>query len=1842
MDDARYQIKWFNESKKISQEAADEYVANTNDSGLKTYLRTIKDGEASFEGYTNHIKAANEASQEFSIKSQLASIGSSALTNGLNGLVSTLADSAINGLAGLAAGLVSGLVGMAVNKMDEYIHRNEIAIQKAKELKSEYSNFKLDNSNNISSLKDMQTEFEALSQGVDNYGNNISLSADEYARYQQIVGQVTALSPSLIEGYDAEGNAIANKNKLLERAIELQQKEAKAKLEEYTSTENLQTLLKGTQASMQEGTDGAFGSMMTNPEGEDIWAGGNFASFKGSLTALYGIDESFYDVAYDEGGKGKEFAENVLTAVGMNPDEIDEEVEKYFSKSDGLGITQFMQAYADDIAANSEKVIAAVPKGTGSNFDYWSGQFSEDAKKLADAKGEVDKANQDLQEILLTTATANEKYSSLSNEQALLVDSLFSGFDVRNLGDLDDPKVVEELKESVNGIVDAVAGDEKSQNILEKIFKLDRSSLSVEEYRNQVNSLLSELPSEVSEKLGYQEKQNFLLKLGIDDNSYNEAKREIETKFGEKIPDDIKEKLSQLPVPDLELACTLEGNFKNWDQFEQALQKAKRQSKDLEATFSDLQTPLNEVTQAQSLFAQALQEQNTQGTVSAETISALTELDEDYLKVLEDSNGQMKLNSDTFQQAVTDKLDAGKKAAQEELREALLTVRLDGTNDELEKHIAKVASLCDSYEYATSALKQWRDAQSGPDVGDLTAEGQSALNAIKEGLSSGKVGTNEYKSAENLLKISRDGKQLTGKAWTNELDAYFQDNESSVTHFLGGLSNLGELTEKTFNFKNGVTTISEIAEELGICEDFAKMLVDNARQYGYELNVQDDSMSTAVAAYQNMLEAQKNFSAMKPGDEGYDEAIKQYQEAFEILSKMPEEVQTALGIRLEKDGEVEKIIAEDNDGNSIEYELKLDADEAEEKAGELGESLEGQVTVEVSAEEKGDSFETLCTKVNELPEEVRTTYHLSVTEDGAIQYLDPDTNQTVTITAESLDDGAVEKLNGIINTKTQAETPTQFTVEANTDPAVAKLNDLQALKTRISQNISFTVRANYTGVGVPFTPPVGPAKASGTGISGVPETGSVLVGEEAPEMYVNRRTGRWQLVGMLGAEFIHAEKGDIIFNARQTRSLLNNGFAASRGKAFAKGTDEFLNFSGGRYVSHTDWSKWSRTGFRSLGGTVTLKPKVEDKDVYLADIDELYEAETRLKALQQDEEALNHALKMTDSLSEQVNLTRQLNENYRQQQAELHAANERRDELIKANVEKLRGAGFNVYYDPEQNRLMVANMEHINELMGGTQEETNALRQEYEKLISDTEKLNEANQKSSAEWLKHEEAIRKNRQEMVEKNLQGYKDFISYADDFDLWGKMDTTKVDVLRNQLIYLKQAFDQNLISLDEFTKKSREIGKEIYKEQKSALKEVIELTEDLIKKETKDRVDALNDQIDKYQEIIDLKKKALQDEADEKDYSKERDQKLKEISKLQSQISRLSLDDSREAAYERMQLEEELAEKQQELADFQEDHAREAQIDALDEEAKRFKKAKDEQIEYEESKIDTEEKLYEAAVSRIDSEGEKLKDVLISYVKEYKDAIDGENSVKTAWEAAMQAKQGYNSIKDAFPGINNEIIGGKNAPEITAKVSQMRHNSNLWQGSSKEERERLASENEDLAKMIQQLLGDSGTVFKKDGTWYFIGSSGKKELLYSIYHKGGIVGDNMDIRDDEVFAMLQKGEMVLTRAGKESLYETVDFVKEMRDRFGADISGRFAPFSPTFPSLTERYESAAREVSHLNDTVFSPTINVEFHHQGGMKDSDAVKYGNMIANTALDSLQNMFVKTGISTHRFAGFKQ
>lgn len=90
---------------------------------------------------------------------------------------------------------------------------------------------------------------------------------------------------------------------------------------------------------------------------------------------------------------------------------------------------------------------------------------------------------------------------------------------------------------------------------------------------------------------------------------------------------------------------------------------------------------------------------------------------------------------------------------------------------------------------------------------------------------------------------------------------------------------------------------------------------------------------------------------------------------------------------------------------------------------------------------------------------------------------------------------------------------------------------------------------------------LGTAFAGGTahkgGQWGAKKTETALTGELGEELVV--RGNRWFTVGENGAEFANIQKGDIIFNHKQTEELLKNGYVTSRGKlqggsAHAEGT----------------------------------------------------------------------------------------------------------------------------------------------------------------------------------------------------------------------------------------------------------------------------------------------------------------------------------------------------------------------------------------------------------------------------------------------------------------------------------------------------------------------------------------------------------------------------------------------------------------------------------------------------------------------------------------------------------------
>ncbi len=103
-------------------------------------------------------------------------------------------------------------IGMAIDLITtsivEFIQKSERIHESAKGIVNEYQNIQSTFTQNSSTLSNLQGRYDELSKGVDNFGNNLSLTSGEYEEYKAIMSQVSSIMPELNMRYDSQGNAV--------------------------------------------------------------------------------------------------------------------------------------------------------------------------------------------------------------------------------------------------------------------------------------------------------------------------------------------------------------------------------------------------------------------------------------------------------------------------------------------------------------------------------------------------------------------------------------------------------------------------------------------------------------------------------------------------------------------------------------------------------------------------------------------------------------------------------------------------------------------------------------------------------------------------------------------------------------------------------------------------------------------------------------------------------------------------------------------------------------------------------------------------------------------------------------------------------------------------------------------------------------------------------------------------------------------------------------------------------------------------------------------------------------------------------------------------------------------------------------------------------------------------------------------------------------------------------------------------------------------------------------------------------------------------------------------------
>lgn len=630
------------------------------------------------------------------------------------------------------------------------------------------------------------------------------------------------------------------------------------------------------------------------------------------------------------------------------------------------------------------------------------------------------------------------------------------------------------------------------------------------------------------------------------------------------------------------------------------------------------------------------------GTGIALQIDQLSELDDAYLDAISYANGYLKLDREKSKQITKNLadeklayLDTQKAMAQAEYLS--LSKDIDKLTESqrkelqaIENQIVKYDVMADQIRQATGAYQGWLDAQNASESGDMYDDVVSAYEAIQEGQKSGKIGTNKYKTAIEFLipEASREDEKAV-KKYMSTLKRYITEDGTGANNFITDAIKKGLMSEDAKGNVEIVagTTQQQFMDALKITPEMAQAIFGELEEYGWEFNWGDENLPTSVReqAYeveQIVLSLQDELEQLKLDPQVNKDKILEVEKELNKALGLRDELSTTRNLNIktyfDTDGKLQKAqeklqtLKKEAEKNPNDVKIKADISEAENEIARLQrekDALEEPTTVEVDAEigsidnqlseiEKRiiELTPTLSTDPKDLinnaingsnsialdisPTTLQEIQALQVEKDRLCQEKEALVSYQTAITDAQTLSGEVDALGNNIE---QVRT-------VNIDVATARtrLGEIQNSLNNIKDKTITVTTNNVTA---------GNAQLNGTAYAngnwGATTGGRALIGELGREIVVDPRSGQWRTYGDNGAEFADIPKGAIVFNHKQTESLLERGFVNQRGSAYLNGT-AFVGGGGSRLnVTQNKTTSTKTTSKNTDKDTETKKSKLE-------------------------------------------------------------------------------------------------------------------------------------------------------------------------------------------------------------------------------------------------------------------------------------------------------------------------------------------------------------------------------------------------------------------------------------------------------------------------------------------------------------------------------------------------------------------------------------------------------------------------------------------------------------------------
>ena len=691
-----------------------------------------------------------------------------------------------------------------------------------KKLKSDY-----DTSNESS----MISKYEKLSKGVDGLGRNISLTADEYSEYQSIVSQIAEQVPSLVTGYDEQGNAILSCKGNVEELTKAYEKLIHAQNQEIlTNTGNIEKDFENTLKDAEKGSFLGMGKKVSTPSIEFLekMLEGDYSTkeIKNLLKDLSigqedGVYEALYNAGIGEMGRvytTTEVAETLSKQLKTDKSKIKGIIDDYYSQfNDAVEkqktISQAVLSEAFDITTGKLKYgnigeeLQKIAQQTVSSLDYdFFVNLKDQGKSVEEwTKGMLDSLN---------------SLSKADNKQ------IKTGFELEtkfNDGDISYNQYINQLQETV----DFIDNDLKVPKEVKNQIKLSLNSKdTLANYKALVNDLGN---------IGFDDKTISKFFDSLSSEEFSAAMKVIPKLDGKTTIKEIQALIDEELAEEFKFDIT--AQTEGITAFNTALSESRSATGLATASIETLQSRYKDL---EGFNAAALFEKTANGIhLNNEELSRL---EEQYA-----STNQLNIDSN-LNKIITKYNDLTKeiKNCTDAQEKENLQLQADAYKDRIDE----LSTLSSQYEGLTSAFSKWKTAQEGAEEGDNYDSLQENLENIKELYKNGLVGTDKFKTAVQLMTnedlANADISKIVSayKEGYPKMQRYFTEGQKGCKNFLNDVKNLN--SEWAHLNKDGSWDINfdseEVAKELGVSVDFILQISKKLKDYGFEINFEDSSV----------------------------------------------------------------------------------------------------------------------------------------------------------------------------------------------------------------------------------------------------------------------------------------------------------------------------------------------------------------------------------------------------------------------------------------------------------------------------------------------------------------------------------------------------------------------------------------------------------------------------------------------------------------------------------------------------------------------------------------------------------------------------------------------------------------------------------------------------------------------------------------------------------------------------------------------------------------------------------------------------------------------------------------